>query len=111
MESAGILSLLAVDDFRAGREFCRMGESLPVLRDAAVYDAPEYFFCVRCHSDEDALLFPLAGIAAKIVIDIVPSGFHDYMDGATLPVGVDNVSAGQVAEVLAVVGVRPQAHG
>lgn len=41
----------------------------------------------------------------------MPSSLHDDVDGTALPVGVDNVTAGKVAEVLAVVRVRPQAYG
>ena len=41
----------------------------------------------------------------------MPSGFHDDVNGTALPVGVDNVTAGEVAEVLTVVRVRPQAYG
>ena len=33
------------------------------------------------------------------------------MDGVALPVCVDNVAAGQIVKTLAVVRVRPQAHG
>ena len=42
------------------------------------------------------MLFPLAGIAAEIVINIMPSGFYDDMDGVALPVCVDNVTAGKI---------------
>lgn len=55
-------------------------------------------------------LSPLAGIAAEIVIHIMPSSFHDDMDGVALPVCVDNVAAGQIVKILAVVRVRPQAY-
>ena len=41
----------------------------------------------------------------------MPSRLHDDVDGTALPVGVDHVAAGKVAEVLAVVRVRPQAYG
>lgn len=41
----------------------------------------------------------------------MPPCFHDDVDGTALPVGVDNVAAGKIVEVLAVVRVRPQAYG
>lgn len=40
----------------------------------------------------------------------MPSCLHDDVDGTPLPVGVDDVTAGQVVEILAVVRVGPQAH-
>lgn len=41
----------------------------------------------------------------------MPTGLHDDMDGVALPVCVDNVTAGQIVKILAVVRIRPQAHG
>lgn len=40
----------------------------------------------------------------------MPAGFHDYVNGITLPVRVYNVSAGQIVEILAVMHVGPKAH-
>lgn len=40
----------------------------------------------------------------------MPAGFHDYVYGITLPIGVNDVTAGQIVEILAVMHVGPKAH-
>ena len=56
-------------------------------------------------------LFELAGIAAEVVVNVMPTGLHDDMDGVALPVGIHDVTAGKIVEIFAVVRIGPKAHG
>ena len=46
-------------------------------------------------------------MAAEVVVYVVPAGFHNDMDGSALPIGVHDVAAGDIVEVLAVMHIRP----
>lgn len=50
-------------------------------------------------------------MTAEVVVNVVPAGFHNDVDGGSLPVGVHDMATGKVVEVLAVMHIRPYTHG
>ena len=57
------------------------------------------------------LFFPSTGVAAKVVVNVVPAAVQDNVDVTALPIGIDDATAGHIVEILAMMHVRIQADG
>lgn len=56
------------------------------------------------------LLLPAVAVTVEVFVDVVPAVLHNHVDGVTLPIGILDSAARDVAYVLILVHTRPESN-